>query len=74
MANYTDEDLALMHTEGIQCPDDDDCARVMYAALDEVDSLLRQLGGECCCREDAGWLLDLSPDPGMCRESGEQVE
>lgn len=43
MTDYTDlVELSLMHLDGIACPDDPH-ARELYAALDEVDHLLRTL-------------------------------
>lgn len=42
MTDYTDDELSLMHLDGIACPDDDH-ARELYAALDEVDHLLGTL-------------------------------
>ena len=44
MTDYTDDELSLMHLDGIDCPDDDH-ARELYAALDEVDHLLRMIRG-----------------------------
>ena len=44
MTDYTDEELSLMHLDGIDCPDDDH-ARELYDALDQVDFLLWMIRG-----------------------------
>ena len=44
MTDYTDDELSLMHLDGIDCPDDDH-ARELYDALDQVDFLLWMIRG-----------------------------